>query len=308
MHFELFVIEGELSEEKVRFAVTPNNEIIRISSFQLFVVDVFKNLIECSQDEFWYIDPNGRKEFLLFLTKKKLMEKKKEYLPNDVLSLQCEFSFTSGIVFQETNKIIAFSPSIESTEQENRRLQDEKDLPVPKGILIDNLKSMLNNSCFSDVKLRTNGQVYFAHKCILSSRSTVFEAMFSNDMKEKMNDCVDIEDLNDDTVLRMLRYIYSAEVEELEWDSAAELYEAADKYQLLDLNGICSCYLKDNLQPSNACATLVLADLHQDEELRCFARDFILRHGKDINSEEWEKLLSSNLKLAAEMMRLKFQE
>ncbi|GBN80281.1 TD and POZ domain-containing protein 4 [Araneus ventricosus] len=148
-----------------------------------------------------------------------------------------------------------------------------------------------------------------AHTFILGARSPVFKSMFSNDMKEKINGCVDIEDLNDDTVLRLLRYIYSAEVEELEWVSAIELYVAADKYQILSLKDVCSSHLKNSLCVDNACEALILADRHQDEDLKGFVQDFILRHGEDIiNSGDWEQLAEINLKLAYETMRLKYKE
>ncbi|GBN94312.1 Speckle-type POZ protein B [Araneus ventricosus] len=308
MCLELFVTGGQIFDEKIRFVVIPNYQIIKTSSFQLFIVDASKNLVECFQDEFWYLDPSGRRE-VFFLTKKKLMERKNVYLPDDVLSLQCEFSFTSGIVLREGNRILSECISVENNGLNGRRLQKENDTPVLKCILSNNLKSMVNNSCLSDVKLKTKSQTYPAHKTILGARSPVFKAMFSSDMREKIIDCVDVEDLNDDTVLRMLRYIYSAEVEELEWVSAIELYEAADKYVVLHLRDICSYFLKNSLCPSNACEALVLADLHQDDDLKSFVQDFIFRHGKDvINSEEWEKLMETNLKLAAETMRVKYKE
>ncbi|GBN93971.1 TD and POZ domain-containing protein 4, partial [Araneus ventricosus] len=133
--------------------------------------------------------------------------------------------------------------------------------------------------------------------------------MFSNDMKEKINGCVNIEDFNDNTVLRMLRYVYSAEVEELVWVSAIDLYVAADKYQILSLKDVCSSHLKNSLCVNNACAALVLADLHQDEDLKGFVQDFILRHGEDvINSEQWDQLMETSVKLAAETLRLKYKE
>ncbi|GBN29867.1 Speckle-type POZ protein [Araneus ventricosus] len=309
MSLELLLTGGLLCHATVRFKIIPNYQNIKLCTFKLSVVDASQNTVKCFQDEFCYCDPCDSKDFALFCTKSELLEKKSEYLPNDVLSLWCECSFCFGTMQGEIERVDSDCIAVAKKKSDNRSLDTENEFSVPKCILLDNLKSMLNNSCVSDVKLRTKSQTYPAHKCILSARSPVFEAMFSNDMKEKINECVDIEDLNDDTVLRMLHYIYSAEVEEVDWASATELYEAADKYQILDLKGICSSYLKSNLRVNNACEALVLADLHQDEDLKRFVQDFIMRHGKDIiNSGEWEQLAETNLKLAYETMRLKFKE
>ncbi|GBM77697.1 Speckle-type POZ protein B [Araneus ventricosus] len=307
MSLELFLTGGRLCDETVRFKMIPNYENIKKSTFQLSVVDASKNTVKFFQDEFCYRDPCGSKDFTLFCTKSELLEKKSIYLPNDVLSLWCECAFSFGIIQQEIEKVDSDCIDIAKKKSDNRTSDKENELSVP--ILINDFKSMLNNSIHYDVKLKTSSHVFSAHKCILSVRSPVFEAMFSNDMKEKINDCVDIEDLNDDTVLRLLRYIYSADVEELEWVSATQLYEAADKYEVLSLKRICSSYLRNNLCPGNACEALVLADLHQDEDLKGFVQDFILRNGKDIiNSEEWEQLMETNLKLAAETLCLKYKE
>ncbi|GBN78865.1 Protein roadkill [Araneus ventricosus] len=309
MSLELFLTGGLLCDETIRFRIIPDYQNVKMSTFRLSVVDASKNTVNCFQDEFCYRDPCGSKDFALFCTKSELLEKKNAYLPNDALSLWCECAFSFGIIQQEIEKVDSDCIDIAKKKSDNRSLDIENEFSVPKCILLDDLKSLLNNSCLSDVKLKTKSQTYPAHKCILGARSPVFEAMFSSDMKEKINECVDIEDLNDDTVLRLLRYIYSADVEELAWGSATQLYEAADKYEVLSLKDICSSYLRNNLCPGNACEALVLADLHQDEDLKGFVQDFVLRNGKDIiNSEEWEQLMETNLKLAAETMRLKFKE
>ncbi|GBM94448.1 Protein roadkill [Araneus ventricosus] len=309
MSLEFFLTGGRLCDETVRFKMIPNYENMKMCTFHLSIVDASQNTVKCFRDEFWYRDPCDSKDFILFSTKSELLEKKSTYLPNDVLSLRCECGFSCGIIVQEIEATNSEWNVVEKKKLNNLNLDKENEFSVPNCILINDFKSLLNNSCLSDVKLKTKYQTYPAHKTILGARSPVFKAMFSSDMREKISDCVDIEDLNDDTVLRLLRYIYSADVEELAWGSATQLYEAADKYEVLSLKDICSSCLRNNLCPGNACETLALADLHQDEDLKGFVQDFILRHGKDvINSEEWEQLMETNTKLAAETLCLKYKE
>ncbi|CAL1262217.1 unnamed protein product [Larinioides sclopetarius] len=309
MSLELFSTGGLICDETIRFKIIPNYQDMKMSTFQLSVVDASKNAVKCFQDEFWASDTYDSKDFTLFCTKSELMEKKSVYLPNDVLSLWCECVFAFGTVQEEIEKIDSDCIAVVKKKPDYRSFHKEDEFSVPKCILVDDLKSMLNNSDVSDINIRTKNQTYPAHTFILSARSPVFKAMFSNDMKEKINECVDIEDLNDDTVSRLLRYIYSAEVEELNWVSAANLYEAADKYEILSLKDLCSSYLMSNLCENNACEALVLADLHQDEDLKGFVQNFILKHvGVIINSEEWKQLEETNLKLVYETTCLKFKK
>ncbi|GBM17859.1 TD and POZ domain-containing protein 3 [Araneus ventricosus] len=236
------------------------------------------------------------------------MENESEYLPNDILTLQCICCFSSGII-RRAIEGVSSDYAIFDNNSINLCADKADILPKFQKVLNGELKSLLMDGIHSDIKLRARSKSYPAHKCILSARSPVFKAMFSNEMIENIKDCVDIEDLNDDTVFRLLQYIYSAEVEELEWDDATDLYEAADKYQILTLKDICSSYFKIHLCRNNACAALLLADLHHDEHLKSFVQDFILRHAKDImNSEEWKELMKINLKLAAETMYLQYKE
>ncbi|GFY11041.1 TD and POZ domain-containing protein 3 [Trichonephila clavipes] len=174
--------------------------------------------------------------------------------------------------------------------------------------LKEDLKCLYGEGVFSDVKLRTATQVFQAHKILLSARSPIFRAMFNTNMKEKIQKCVDIQDLEDDTVRRMLMYVYTNEVEGLQWESALKLHFAADKYQIVGLKNECS-FLKRNMCPSTVCDLLVLADLHGDGELKTTAQDYALTHGKEIfQSDEWRLFAEHNSTLAIETILLKFKK
>ncbi|GBM11908.1 hypothetical protein AVEN_209611-1 [Araneus ventricosus] len=107
----------------------------------------------------------------------------------------------------------------------------------------------------------------------------------------------------------MLLYMYTDSLEELQWETASELYVAAEKYQIMTLKDKCSSFLKTNLSLTNACEVLLLADLHQNKELKSTVQDFILENDKIIiNSSEWKLLMQANVNLAAETMLLRFKE
>ncbi|GBN41210.1 hypothetical protein AVEN_165040-1 [Araneus ventricosus] len=165
--------------------------------------------------------------------------------------------------------------------------------------LIKDLKSLLNTRMHSDIKLRTSSGTHPAHKCILSARSPVFKTEFSNCSTE--NDCIDIEDMDGDTVRRMLRYVYSGEVEDLKLDSAAGLYAAAKKYKFPNLKSLCSSHLLKDLSLSNTRETFLFAVRHRDSDLKGDVLRFVKINAKKSQySGEWNDLFLDILALDRE--------
>ncbi|GBL86313.1 hypothetical protein AVEN_211503-1, partial [Araneus ventricosus] len=56
---------------------------------------------------------------------------------------------------------------------------------------------------------------------------------------------------------------------------------------------------------SNVCEVLLLADSHQDEDLKSACRDFVLQQdaAEMFSSEEWKTFTVSNPVLSAEMLQ-----
>ncbi|XP_055941846.1 speckle-type POZ protein-like [Argiope bruennichi] len=171
----------------------------------------------------------------------------------------------------------------------------------------NDLKSIYNGGDFSDIEVRTSTKIFPAHKNVLSSRSPVFRIMFSNDMKERNSGHVDIADLEDDIVYRMLLYMYTDSLEDLQLENAIKLYVAADKYEILSLRNRCSSFLRDSLCLNKACDILVLADLHHDDDLKNAVQDYILKYDKEVfGSKEWKHIMGTNPVLAADTMYRKY--
>ncbi len=65
---------------------------------------------------------------------------------------------------------------------------------------------MLEKGIYSDIDIVINGQVIKAHKCILTARSEKFRVMLSNNMKESIENKIEINnsDINPDTYKVMI--------------------------------------------------------------------------------------------------------
>ncbi|GFQ83387.1 speckle-type POZ protein-like B [Trichonephila clavata] len=258
--------------------------------FQLFLTDTNGSKVDCGKYTKWPSDFKISAICKLPYIKKYLIQNQHYYLKNDVLSLHYKCSWLNEPSLTETIERIDFgissafigdevSAKSYSPPSEVRRSDKMLDLQ-------EDLKCLYDEGIFSDLKLSTSSQIFNVHKNILYARSPVFRAMLTTDMKEKIQECVDVSDLEDETVRRMLLYLYTNALEDLEWESALKLYAAADKYRIVSLKNKCASFLKCNLCPNNLCEGLVLADMHGDADLKEAAQNYILRHEQDIFRSE----------------------
>ncbi|CAL1295702.1 unnamed protein product [Larinioides sclopetarius] len=250
-----------------------------------------------------YIDVNSIKidTFSCFFEKDKIMSSE-NLLQNDVLFLRCEFLIGAE---PEWNRIEKYGYlNVEELEQAKTEI-----LEIPSEGHIEcftaacpfkkAFEDLYGDDSLSDVSIRAGGTLFPAHKNVLSIRSPVFKVMFTQDMREKTSKIVDIPDLNADTLDRLLLYIYKDRVKDLDWESAMNLFRAADKYQLLNLRKKCSVFLRYNLSVYNFCSILLLANMHDADELQAAAEDFISEYDREVlSSNEWENFKEKNSRLA----------
>ncbi|GFS70586.1 TD and POZ domain-containing protein 1 [Nephila pilipes] len=308
-----YIIRLESDELVINIEVDENDEIIIwmksyetnviFFKFQPFITAISGKNIECEHCEIFSDEFKNDIISTLPFTKTHLINNKHLYLRNDVLSLYCESSWADEYNHSEIERIDSiFFRNRCMSDTEVRKLDCMADLK-------EDFECLYIAGIHSDVKLRTATQTFHTHKSFLSARSPVFRKMFETDMKEKIQECVDIPDLEDDTVRRMLQYVYTNALKDLEWKSVLKLYAAADKYEILTLKGKCSSYLKSNLCPCNLCDVLVLADMHVDGDLKDIAQDYALKYEADVFPlDEWIEFTKTHPILAAETMLLKWRK
>ncbi|CAL1295720.1 unnamed protein product [Larinioides sclopetarius] len=302
IEFHLLLNNGRDFEKKITIDVISLDKSIKYFSFKTSIMDSEGKKEDCGKYEYFVEDlKKGILSAPLFT--KKLEENKNQYLPNNVLSLFCEYDSTDGNVLYELLTDGRISPNRMNVAVKNSKEHVEKEKPQDMPVLVDDLKSMYNNRIFCDTELRTPTQAFQAHKSILSARSPVFMSMFTNDMKERNSGHIDITDLEEVTVRQMLVYLYTDSLEEMQLESACKLYMAADKYDILSMKRRCSSFMKENLCPNKACEILELADLYQDDDLKNSVQDYILEHDREVfGSREWKNFMDCNSKLAANVM------
>ncbi|GBM67626.1 Speckle-type POZ protein [Araneus ventricosus] len=230
--------------------------------------------------------------------KHKLIANKESLLPNDILTFSCELEIdTEPLCCQVETYTEFISSDLEYIAAGVPEIQfyDIPDASPLQKFLADCFKQ----GTFSDVCLRAGSESFPAHKLILSVSSPVFKAMFTKDMQEKSSGFVDISDVDPDTLRLLLSYIYTNTLTVLPWERAAQLFTAADKYELADLREKCSAFLASNLTVNNCCSILRIADIHHDQNLRTIVHGFMIKHKIEIfKSDMWRTFKKENFILS----------
>ncbi|XP_057318347.1 speckle-type POZ protein-like [Microplitis mediator] len=209
-----------------------------------------------------------------------LMKKRDEYFPNNTLT------FCLNLTVYDT-------PVSTSTKLE---------LNIPINQMAHDYTELYNTKMGSDVTINVRNTEFRAHRSILMARSPVLAAMFSHDMIEKKENKISIPDITPEIFEKLLKYIYTDEVNDLDAD-AERLLEAADKYQLLSLKKMCQVSLSKTLTVNNALKIMTLADLHSAKHLLDFTNKFMASNIKKIvETQNFKEFKKRNPPLAFELL------
>ncbi|CAM6112170.1 unnamed protein product [Calypogeia fissa] len=106
-----------------------------------------------------------------------------------------------------------------------------------------------------------------AHRFILTSRSLVFRKMFDTDMAERRSGEIHVNDLSAITLQALVKFIYTAEVTFTE-ACAAELFMAAQKYDIPELQEECEVELCAGVFHGNVLELLDFAEFYDMKRLK----------------------------------------
>lgn len=170
--------------------------------------------------------------------------------------------------------------------------------------LQDMSKMLLNYQVFKDIKISVRGKLYGAHKNILATRSEVFAATFSHEMSEKINSNIKIEDMEPETAEKMLLFIYTDKVDDLDLKKlASKLLAGAEIYNLKRLKEMCILSMHKNLNVETLLKTLEIADIHSIPDLMKAALKFLAAHCQGIKGQsEFKTLITKRPSLMVEFI------
>ncbi|KAK4477988.1 hypothetical protein RD792_017253 [Penstemon davidsonii] len=139
----------------------------------------------------------------------------------------------------------------------------------------------------SDVSFEVEGETFYAHKIILSTRSPVFKAQFFGPLKEENSHCIKIEEMHAHVFKALLHFIYCDVILDVgevlagidsEWKAQLmthHLLAAADRYGIQTLRSLCELRLCENIVTDTVASTLALAEQHGCFQLKSKCIEFI---------------------------------
>ncbi|XP_078366628.1 BTB/POZ domain-containing protein 6-like [Oculina patagonica] len=146
-----------------------------------------------------------------------------------------------------------------------------------------------------------------AHKFLLSICSPVFFAMFCGEMAET-KEHIDLPDCEYESMLELLRYIYTDEVC-LNGSNVMQVLYLAEKYMIPSLANECAKYLRQNLDISNVFCVLKCAQQYDIKGLLSSCWSLIDKNTEEaLKSSEFVNIQKSVLKELVERDELKVRE
>ncbi|KAL5016782.1 hypothetical protein ScPMuIL_006371 [Solemya velum] len=161
--------------------------------------------------------------------------------------------------------------------------------------LMECTRFMFENEIACDVTFLVGGakDEVRAHKFILISRSPVFSAMFCGPMAESQ-ESIPIPDIHADNFRTMLRYMY-CDKENIDDGNVSEVLYCAKKYCIAGLSEACRKYLSENINTTNSCLFLQIADKLDEQDLCNECLEYILEDGERCFQSESFKEMSRRL-------------
>jgi hypothetical protein len=150
-----------------------------------------------------------------------------------------------------------------------------KKLPQHEASWWSQVPSMLNDEATSDLVIVVGDERIHAHKMILSLHSSVFKAMFQNDMRESANNELHITDCSANAVMCFLRSLYDSSTVEID-SNLLELFALAEKYGVESIKSVVKQHIGGSMNESNVIEVIKFAQLYDLDEVQSRAFKFYL--------------------------------
>ncbi|XP_061387719.1 protein roadkill-like [Musca vetustissima] len=189
----------------------------------------------------------------------------------------------------------------------NVKVTAPKCQPKKQPGIIKGFANIFASKEFSDVTLVTEDKTEFqVHKVVLCARSKVFAAMFRNDLREKLTGSITIDDMDSYVLKELLNYIYTDVIPK---EMAADLFVAANKYALDDLQEMCEDFLIEAMSVDTVADILLLGDRHSSEHLKLMAVQFAIENIETVvATESWKRLRKIEVDLCMDVLEKAMQE
>ncbi|XP_037440402.1 BTB/POZ and MATH domain-containing protein 1-like [Triticum dicoccoides] len=217
---------------------------------------------------------------------------KSEYLKDDSFTIRCEIVVVQDICTKE-----ARAP---------------KFVTVPPPQLNQHLGDLLKTGKGADVVFEVGGESIAAHRCVLASRSSVFNVELFGAMKEgNTASVIRIDDMEAQVFKALLYFAYTDSLLETEKEDEEAMYPhllvAADMYDMERLKLICEEKLCEHIKIDSVPTILALAEKYHCNGLKKACFDFLscpARRRAVVSTDGFKHLYKSFPSLVMELISM----
>ncbi|KAJ5075190.1 hypothetical protein M0811_07541 [Anaeramoeba ignava] len=154
--------------------------------------------------------------------------------------------------------------------------------------LANDFSTFLETKIFSDFQIinENTNTIFNCHKFVLFARSSYFQGLFRSQMKESQEGKVEISGITDQTMEKILNFLYSGTIE-YSPENAFELLLATQKLMITDENFVNTLisFIQQNINIENAMDAFVLSYSFNIENLSTFCSSFIQKNIKELQKK-----------------------
>uniref|UniRef100_A0A7N0TEN0 BTB domain-containing protein n=1 Tax=Kalanchoe fedtschenkoi TaxID=63787 RepID=A0A7N0TEN0_KALFE len=270
---------------EVRFAREKLSFSALYSLFHFFYSDRLDTSVEDMEDLVRICKVCKCESLRRILDKELIHQKYAEYKAlREVDNSQKRF-ILQGLSLPEEDRLPAALHRILQTSIE--RSMKEEGVYIGVGDLVSSLKVLQISDDLADIFVRVDDRIYRCHQVILASRSEYFKARIShlkdfiegNDgISRKTLPCLIEHDLSTKAFEKMIEYMYTDGLEDIDPDQAEEMFDAASRYLLFPFKrAVADALLShlDSASPAELCNWLVLSDMYGVLKIREYCLDAI---------------------------------
>ncbi|KAK7304849.1 hypothetical protein VNO77_42740 [Canavalia gladiata] len=182
-----------------------------------------------------------------------------------------------GLSLAEEDRLPAALRRILLAALSNSALEDR----IDKLVMVKSLEDL------ADVCVRVDGKTFRCHQVILASRSEYFKARLSHmkdfhdgddELSLEFLPCLEEHDLSMEAFEKMIEYMYTDGLHDINPDQAEEMLDVASRYLLFPLKRAVADVLLPQLEivsPEELCHWLILADMYGVFKIREYCLDTI---------------------------------
>ena len=162
--------------------------------------------------------------------------------------------------------------------------------------LLNELNELRETNILCDTTIRAQGQDLPAHKCVLSAASPYFRAMFTNELKEKESNLVELQNMKSTTISDVLQFVYTGKAS-IDSSNAQDLVMIADYLIIPSLKTKASLFLEGTVNASNCLALESFASQYNCESLKQVSVAYEIENFQGVSrSEDFRALDSEKVK------------